>query len=69
MNRTDKLVEIAAQCRVDHGAALAIVGWFCAAAPESELDALLKLIEGLRQTSTGRSHYEAYRERWGRVPG
>lgn len=69
MDRSEKLIQIAAVCRRDHRASLALVGWWAAAAPESELDAVLALMEGLEDAPASGSHYEAYRERWGRIPG
>lgn len=68
MTRNDKLLRLAALCRQDHTAALVVVGWWAATAPDSDVDGVLGLLEeqGLRFTAD--QHLAAYRERWGRTP-
>jgi hypothetical protein len=69
VTRNDKLRRLASLCRTEQTAALFVVGWFCAAASEEALDDLLAAVEELREVTGPTGHLEAYRERWGRVPG
>jgi len=62
------LTQIAMLCRTNHHATLFAVGWLTAGLPQEDLDALLALLQGLDGVQTGANHYEAYRERWGRIP-
>jgi len=67
--RNDKLRALASKCRASHAAALVVVGHYAAAASDSELDALLGAVDDVVEAWTPASHLEAYRERWGRLPG
>jgi hypothetical protein len=69
MNRNDTLLAIAAHCRASHTLALAVVGWYAAAAPDEELEALLKFLHELPLSGADTRHLEAYQERWGHVLG
>jgi len=69
VTRNDKLRRLASLCRSDPTAALFVIGWYCAAASEEALDDLLAAVEELREYTGAPTHLEAYRERWGRLPG
>lgn len=67
--RNDKLRELASKCRRSHTAALIVVGHYAATASEPELVALLGAVDDAVAAWTPEAHLEAYRERWGRLPG
>ena len=66
---TALLVEIASHIRTSHQAALWAVGYLAEGSPEHVLRDVLAGLQELRRVQYGPSHYEAYRERWGRYPG
>lgn len=68
MQRIDTLRAISMHCRSSHVAALFVVGWFAAAAPEEELDNLLVAIHQAERELAPDGHLAAYAERWGRLP-
>lgn len=69
MQREDALRALAALVRRDHAAAAFAVGWL---ARDVSTEVLSDLVEALQEAQgllTAPGHYEAYRERWGVVPG
>ena len=68
MSQVEKLAELAAIVRRDHGAALFVVGWYCAGESEEALEGLLAAVRELPEGGVWGDHLALYRERWGRVP-
>lgn len=68
MTRNDTLLALARECRGSHQAALLIVGWWAAAAPDEDLEACLRLVREARGVLVVGNHLAAYAERWGRLP-
>lgn len=68
MQRTDVLRSISSHCRTSHTTALFVIGWFAAAAPEEDLNALLAAIHESERVWSPDGHLAAYAERWGQVP-
>lgn len=66
---TALLVEIASHVRTSHQEALFAIAYLATPASETVLSDLLSGLQELRRTQTSPSHYEAFRERWGRYPG
>jgi len=69
MMRNDVLQELAAIVRQDQVAALFVIGWWCAAASDEDLEACLVAAREGRRVWGSEAHLAAYAERWGRVPG
>ena len=69
MQKSDVIREIASVARQDHGAALFLLGWLVQNTSQEDLDDLLVAARGAKDAFLSPGHYEAYRERWGRIPG
>jgi hypothetical protein len=69
MTRNDVLRELARIVRQDQVAALFVIGWWCAAATDEDLEACLTACKDGVRVWGGEAHLAAYAERWGHLPG
>jgi hypothetical protein len=68
MDRSNTLSKISALCRQDHWRAMFAIAWVTQQLQLDDLQGLLEALEEHAATLDKPGHYEAYRERWGRVP-
>lgn len=68
MTRSEALLELASVVRRSHGAALAVVGWWAAAASEEDVMACLTLVHEWSDLEHLPTHLQAYRERYSAGP-
>lgn len=68
MHRNDNLYALARLVRTNQSTALFVIGWFAAAASDEDISRALEAAQEVSKHTLPDGHYEAYRERWGRVP-
>ncbi len=68
MDRSNTLSRVAALCRADHWRANFAVGFLCQALPTEGVAELLAALEEHVKVTEHPAHYQAYLERWGRLP-
>jgi len=69
MNRTDVLRRISSLIRQDHSAAMWALGYISLDLSTDVLEDLLKGLEEFSGPSPSTRALDAYKERWGRLPG
>lgn len=69
MDRNDVFKEIAVIARGNPSAALWALGYLSVGLPTETLEDLLAGLREFPPGNTGSSHYAAYLERWGVIPG
>jgi len=69
VDRSNTVSRIAALCRANPGTALWALGYLTLNRTQEELDDLLEGCEEHAEVLTNPRHYQAYLERWGRIPG